>query len=401
MFEVDGCLTRSSYFEVTEEKDLAPDEILSVMEITACKGDVVELESYSGIDYFWSTGETSRSIEVTQSGVYDVIMSTNCNDYSSNEVNVFFADTNTPMVENDSVLIGQSAMFVGDTENLNWYLHKNDLEPIATGAEFVTPEIFEDQTYYVGEPNEGFGFNKGLMKVVPLNAVADTVYTENDRVVFEVLEELILYSVKVRTQRAGLRTIVISKEDEPLASYEVNLTVGVNTINIDFQFEPGIYTIGTDTEVNQTNLGTDHPQLSYSQIYTDSDKQIKGFLEIADSELYPGVSPYFFDWEIYYGYYYCEPRIPVQAIVKMPVSTLDITSHSYVYPNPTSGSISIRTDKDIPFNIDVLDVSGTKVMETITGDQSHMTIDLPDVSGMYFLKLTNKSSSEVVKVYVY
>ncbi len=400
-FEINGCLTRSSYFEVTEEKQLEQGEVLSQIEIAACDGDVVELEAHPGIAYYWSTDETTQVIEVTESGVYNVSMATNCANYDSGDANVFFADTKIPEVENDSVVMGTSATFVGDSEALNWYQNKIDLEPIATGSEFETPAISEDQTYYVGEVTEGFGFNKSLMKTVPLNNVGDSIYSENDFVEIEVLDKLILYSVKVRTQQAGIRRIVIMQENEELYSADKNLLVGVNTVNIDFQLEPGIYKIGTDTELNQTNFGTDHPQLSYSEIYTENDKLINGYLEVGESDLYPGVSPHFFDWEIYYGYYYCEPRVPVHAIVKTPVSTSELSTNSYIYPNPTSGQLNIRTEMDLPIKIDVYDISGAKVMKTIHGSEPHVTIDMPAAAGMYIIKLTNNLSSQTKKIYVH
>lgn len=400
-FEDLGCVIRSSYFEVTEEKTLEEDDILSQVEIVACDGEVVELEAYSGTAYYWSTEETSQVIEVSESGIYNVAMATNCDEYTSGDVDVFFGAIKIPIIENDSVLLGESATFIGESEDLNWYLNKNDLEPLATGSEFVTTELFEDQTFYVSEITEGFGFNRSLMKTVPLNNIGDSTYTQNDFIEFEVLEELTLYSVKARTQKAGVRRIVVLEDDEELVAFDANLLVGVNTINIDYILKPGIYRIGTDSVTNQNNLSTEHPQLSYSQNYVQNDKRINGFLEIAESELYPGITPYFFDWEIYYGHYYCDPRVAVHALIKEPVSTEDLIVNSVVFPNPTAGKISVRTDMEIPYSIDVLNVSGTKVMGSINGDQPVMTFEMPKISGLYFLKLTNGFTSEVKKVYVH
>ncbi|MEM9546725.1 MAG: FG-GAP-like repeat-containing protein [Bacteroidota bacterium] len=399
-FTMDGCPSQTSYFEVTEKLDLEATDIVSDREIVACAGDVVELKSHPGIAYFWSTGETSEVIEVMESGIYNVSLSTNCDNYISEDVDVFFAESSIPEVENDSVLIGESAVFVGDSEDLNWYQNKNDLEPLTTGIEFVTPEIFEDQTYFVGEVTEGYGFNGAMMKTIPLNNVGDTIYSQNDFVEFEVFDQMVFYSVKARTQRAGIRRFVLFQDTAELTSFDYELASGVNTITFDQQLEPGIYKVGTDSDVNLMNLNTEHPQLSYSELYVENDKRIDGVLSISNSELYPGVTPYFFDWEIYYGYYYCEPRVPVHAVIKMPVSTNDDATNSIIYPNPTKGQLTIRTEMQLPYQIDVLDVSGSKAMNTIIADRSDFTLEMPINPGIYFLKLTNQRSSYSERIIV-
>jgi len=399
--EKNGCITRTSYFEVTEEINLSPDDILPNIDQVVCEGDLVKLKSYPGTSYSWSTGDITQVIDVVDSGIYSLAMTTNCDTYISNQVEVLFADINLPIVESDSIILGGNATFISEGEELYWYQNKNDVEPLAIGNEFITPALFESQTYYVGEPNSGYGFAKNIMPIVPLNSVGDTIYTENEFVQFEILNDLTLNSVKVRTQKVGFRRVLILEGNIILTGITVDLTVGVNTIDIDYSFSPGVYTIGTFDAVNQTNLGTDHPQLSYSTVYSNADKRIEGYLKVEDSEIYPGTTPYFFDWDIDYGFYYCEPRVPVHAIVKDPVSTDDLNVNSIIYPNPTSGQISIRTDMEVPFNIDVFDVSGRNVINTIRGDKAFMTVEMPIVSGLYLLKLTNGRFSKVEKVYVY
>lgn len=400
-FEDSGCLTRSSYFEVTEENVLEPSDVLAAANIAACEGDIVELEAHPGTGYFWSNEATSQTIDVVESGVYNVILSTNCDNYTSEDVNVYFAEVVPPIVENDSVMLGENALFIGDNENLNWYQDKNDLEPIATGSTFESPEIFEDQTYYVGEVTEGYGFNGALMGTVPLNSVGDTIYKANEFIEFEVSTPMILYSIKVRTQHAGVRKVLILKGQDELAAFDFNLTEGVNTLTLDIPLDEGVYRLGTDISVNQELLGTDHPGLSYSQFYVEKDKEIEGCLKVADSEMYPGVSPYFFDWQVYYGYYFCESRIPVYAVIKDPVSTDEISLLSRVFPNPTAGRITIQTDEIELNEIEVYDFTGARVLKKSTVGQTSIDVEMPTQAGFYFLKLKGESANSVHKIYVY
>jgi len=399
-FEENGCLRRSSFFAVAEEEVLEPEEILSTKAIVACRGDVVELESHPGVDYFWSTGEDTQTIEVRESGIYNVVLSTNCDTYVSEDLSVIFAESDTANVEGDTILIGERAILSSGTENTNWYQNKNDLLPIAQGLEFETPELFEDQTYFVGIPSEGFGFNGSLMDVVPLNNVGDSLYKENEFVEFQVFSELTIFSLKVRTQRAGIRKVLILQEGIVVDSIDIDLSVGVNTIPLNRVFAAGKYMIGTDAQVNLENLGTEHPQLSYATIYSDKDKMIDGFLHIEDSAIYVGVSPYFFDWEVYYGAYRCEPRVPVRVVVDDFVATEDFGALTKVYPNPTSGQLYMESVYNGPFTVEVTDIAGNRIEQVLSIYQNRSTIEMPRSAGLYFVKITSQGRSETFKVVV-
>ena len=399
--EKDGCVTRTSYFEVREEVDLTSEDILVESDQVACQGDVVKLKSYPGTSYVWSTGDTTQVIDVMDSGMYSLTLTTNCATYISNPVEVLFAETNMPIIENDTIEVGENATFSSDGEELNWYQNKLDFEPLARGSEFVTTALTESQTYFVGSPSIGYGYEENVMPNVPLNKIGDTIYSENEFVDFEVLNDLTLNSIKVRTQKAGFRRIFIFENNLILKGINVDLSVGVNTIDIDYNFSPGEYQLGTSAIDNQTNFGTNHPNFSYSDVYTGADKQIDGYLKIEDSEIYPGVTSYFFDWDIDYGAFYCEPRIPIYAVVKDPVSTEDLSVNSIIYPNPTLGQITIETDIELPYSLDVFNMSGRKVMKSIKGGNPLITIDLPSVPGVYFLKITNGDLSTVEKIYVF
>lgn len=395
------CIIYTTFFEVTEELQLTQEEILPEIDFVLCEGDNVKLSAYPGISYEWSNGESSRVIEVMESGIYHVTVNTNCNSYVSDGIRVEVAESIMPIVENDTVFFGESATLIGDSENLNWYQNKNDLEPLFSGMSFETPMLFESQTYYIGEVNSGFGLNQSLMNNVPLNNVGDSIYSQNDFVEFEIFNDLNINSLKVRTQRAGERKFVVLNEGVEVISLFIDLGVGVNEIDLNYHFSPGRYKIGTDETVNQNNLGTPHPQLSYSEVYAEKDKRIDGYLEVFDSEIYDGISPYFFSWDVNYGYFECEPRFPVHVVVKAPVFTSDLTPHSIIFPNPSPGEIYVQTDMNLPYYIDVFDISGARVMDRIKVDKAEELIDLRENKGMYFLKLTNDMGSEVKKVYVY
>ena len=396
-----GCTAFTSYFEVTEEVTLSQNDVLNIPDQVACKGDLVKLKAYPGIAYAWSTNDNTQEIEVLESGKYSLTLTSNCGDYSSKDVEVFFADTKSPIIINDTVMVGESAMFIGAGQQLNWYQNKNDIEPIATGSEFMTPELFTSQTYFVGEPTSGNGYVENVMPNVPLNEISDSTYSTNDTIHFNVLQDLHLNAIDVRTQIPGVRKIILVQGQNELATYEVDLVAGVNTIAIDYQFETGDYQLTTDPIVNQMNIGSQHPSFSFSELYTPIDRSIYGYLDISGSQRYEGITSYFFNWDVEYGNYYCEPRIAIEAIVKMPVSVSDKIFQTNIYPNPTSGQITIVTDFSAPYEIQLIDLAGRQLSSRSIFHQQELLIDLPDTQGIYFIKLTNREGSIIEKVYRY
>ena len=397
----DGCKNYTSYFEVMEEIDLGLNEVLNVPDQIACDGDLVKLKAHPGIAYAWSTNDNTQEIEVFESGKYSLTLTTNCGDFGSRDVEVLFADTKTPIIINDTILLGEKATFIGAGQELNWYQNKNDEVPLATGNEFTTPDLFTSQTFYVGEPTSGNGYFENIMINVPLNQVSDTSYSENDTVQFSVFQDVFINSIDVRTQVPGERKLRLLQDETEIATFDVDLIAGVNTIAMEYQLEAGNYYLTTDPMVNQMNLGTEHPAFSFSEVYTAVDKSIFGYLEISDSQLYPGLSPYFFNWDMEYGSYYCEPRIAVEAVVVIHVSAEETNFEASIFPNPTTGQISIVTDLSTPYEIQIVDLSGRQIGETKVSDQQELSINLPNASGIYFIKLANKEGRHIEKVYRY
>lgn len=400
IMEIDGCTIRTPYFQVVEEMDIESDAIISVENLILCGGNVAKLNAFPGSNYQWSTGETTDAIQVEESGNYSVTVTTNCGALLSGDVEIEVVDTEYPTVENDTVMIGEKAVFVGESETLRWYQNKNDIQALAVGSIFETESIFEDLTFYVGNPDTGYSYSTSLMTVVPLNSVGDSIYSENEFVNFVVKRALKINSLKVRTQREGMRRIVINEGGTNVAAFDVNLDVGVSTIEINLALDPGEYSIGTDENINSENLGSVHPYFSYSNIYIANDKVVSGYLQIMDSELNPGVSPYFFDWDIEYGYFDCEPRIPVQAVIKDDVSTKDVESDFLIYPNPTSGRLYIDSDLENDYRIQLFNSAGQLISRSMNLVRGVQEIRMPNEPGLYFLQLTNKQRTYSHKVYV-
>lgn len=64
-----------------------------------------------------------------------------------------------------------------------------------------------------------------------------------------------------------------------------------------------------------------------------------------------------------------------------------------IYPNPTSGMLTIQTERNINFNIEIFDIMGKKIAQL----QNQAIIDISNInSGMYILKMTDLETNQVI-----
>ncbi|MFK5855421.1 MAG: PKD domain-containing protein, partial [Bacteroidota bacterium] len=108
---------------------------------TICDADILVLDAGSGfIDYLWSTGETTQTINVNSTGIYDVIASTvHCSSYDTININAVsgpFADAGSDEV------ICQFEQFDFNNSNLApWATNYINLEWIGGVGVFSDPTI--------------------------------------------------------------------------------------------------------------------------------------------------------------------------------------------------------------------------------------------------------------------
>jgi hypothetical protein len=84
----------------------------------------------------------------------------------------------------------------------------------------------------------------------------------------------------------------------------------------------------------------------------------------------------------------------------MSVSTSELNNTSIVYPNPTYGLIHIVTDMTLPYTVEVYDVS-ERLLNQVQSDHSDLSFELPEIAGLYFLKVKNGKEQIIKKVYKY
>jgi hypothetical protein len=80
------------------------------------------------------------------------------------------------------------------------------------------------------------------------------------------------------------------------------------------------------------------------------------------------------------------------------VNELNGLQTSFVYPNPTSGIVTVIAKKSSMMNIELYDISGRRILTDVTSGNK-VEIDLSEfTNGIYYLKITSENSAEVFKI---
>lgn len=118
-----GCITYIDTFKVRHE----PAPILDLgKELVDCNNQPVQIDAkYPGSEYYWSTGDTTERITVTQPGVYSLTISDKCG-IQTDSVEVFIqSPTPAPTAVDTTICqFTQNAVINVLGDNITWYTHE-------------------------------------------------------------------------------------------------------------------------------------------------------------------------------------------------------------------------------------------------------------------------------------
>lgn len=378
-----------------------------------CGGSVVELSANHGTDYLWSTGETTQSIEVSSSGSYSVTVSdNNCGVSGTSEAfEVSFVDIDAPTVVGPTeVTFDQTATLTASGNGvLSWYDQEEGGNLLSDNAEFVTPNITGNVTFYASNKIEGETNN---YQVGPLQHEGQNEYSNgetNGYIEFDAFDDFTLNSVDVFTNEPGERIIqLLNSNGDIVEDLSVNVPMSDDnayTINLNFYVPMGSnYRLTTNGDLNIQNFGNPNPQFKR----TDGDDAPLYYPYVIDDVVSLDDSPYGTDW---YYYFYdwsittsssCEIRTPHS----ISVNTVDVEENYFneltVAPNPTSRFFNVELTLETVNNIhvQVLNLLGEVVYEAKeTTNSFSKNIDLESLSkGVYTLNLNVNNKQYVEKI---
>jgi len=156
--DINGCAVISDYYNPISDSTAYEEIYLSDTFQTACQGDVVLLSTKSAVNYSWSNGGGSQTIEVTESGTYAAKVTSICEgEFSGDSLQVEFYELPLPpLVEGDSVQIGETALLISQSENTMWFASLGATDPIYVGDSLLVTNLQETTTYYA-EVEQAYG----------------------------------------------------------------------------------------------------------------------------------------------------------------------------------------------------------------------------------------------------
>lgn len=125
-------------------------------EVPLCAGGIVTLTSVNGTSFSWTTGETTKSVDIAAPGEYRVVI-TDANGCSATSEIVKVVEVtqkaSAPTASNMSACENTTATLKAEsgiaTPTFTWYASATDKTPAHQGATFTTPAVTSDRSYWV------------------------------------------------------------------------------------------------------------------------------------------------------------------------------------------------------------------------------------------------------------
>ena len=375
--DADGCFGFSTAVATTVDPVFFP-QIEAVGDVLFCEGESVVLQETAtpdALSYTWSNGMTGSAITITESGTYSVVVEGPCMNFISSTIDVDVIDAPAPTAIGDTIFAEGIAELVGFGNDLAWYDVETGGTALGFGPNFTTPVISATTDFYV-EDRSGIPstFAEGGML-----EHSGTLYSgnqnSNNLLIFDAFEPVILDSVRVYTDVAGVREIIcVDNSGNTLSSALVNIPEGESVVYVGLEIPEGTdLALTTDEITNNANLGFGGPRLQRSSEDVQYPYDIGGMVSLKESNFGDGWYYYFYDWKIRTPDFSCaSPRVAVEALLDASLPTIDLakTDDVKVFPNPSNGNITLELKFDITESVQLrlTDITGKTVIDNTVQD---------------------------------
>ena len=368
----------------------------SIVEIT--DNDTVAFSSIAtGLEYLWSTGDTSFSIQVTKAGKYAYRLKTLCGYLFSDTIEVKKIIIDAPVVSADTVCINNTAVLTVNTsadEQVVWFNASGAV--LDTGNSYVTEPLSVNTTYYVEKQK----INPVLF-VGPKDASIGNAGHESDRLeglYFDVHFPVKIKSVSVTANYTGYRSIVIKDHTNIIIFFKTyGVPTGTSRIPLNVSLPPGKnYHINqTDTRFLRNSTGADFP---YS---------IHGLIDITATAYAQGYYHFFYDWEVepLLNEKYKSAKTRIEVVVEQCLG-IDPVSKIYnlnIFPVPANDHLIIQfnTTPGTTGTIELYTLDGKQIYEEEFKDVVERSLNISHLQqGLYLLKISSDGESIRKKVII-
>ena len=392
VFDAAGCAGVSNTVSVVEVTGEAP-TITASGDLVLCAGQTLDLIASSAANWTWSTGATSQSIAVTESGEYFVTATDICGNVSASETLVVevFASPSEPAVSGPVVgPPGLTWELVGNSESLHWYDAPNATTPIFIGSVFTTPIVNESTTFWVEDVLESVG---STGQGGELTTDAGQMHNNSTYyLIFDAYEDIVIESVKVFANGAGVRTIaVVDENDVVLASGDYNIPDGESEVALNL-FVPAGSNYGLSCITDNPQLWRDGLGSSLNYPYAIGDLASITKSSVTGNNTY-NYYYFFYDWEVSTPTVTCtSERVAVEVLI-VGVEEEMAEGVSRVFPVPTSDVLFVEWNGTPAGLADVRMIDGmgrlVKEWNRLSWDGAgRLMLDLSDLApGRYSLQM--------------
>ena len=405
----DECPSTSASVLVQNNPDETP-IITAVGDLSFCEGGSVTLSSSTASSYDWSTGATSQSIDVSESGLYTVTVAGACQQWTSDPINVTVLQSPAPGTQDVYLSVPGVATLNATGNDISWYDVPTGGSPVGTGSSFTTPFLNDTTTYYA---EDAYSYN-GDTLFTGQYSHAGSLYSgsnsTNAWIDFDVMSPCILKSVKVITNVPGNRLIEWRNYNGGvIQSAMIYVPNDSSRIQLNFNLTPGSgYQLGTNTNQNNILLGYDSPHLQRSDAGVDYPYTLNDLVSLTGSPFGPDTYYYFYDWEIQkYPTICVSDRAPATVFIGVTgIQDPDPMTAIQAFPNPTDGILTLSSNNTIAgeINMQLIDVTGRIILSKISnGLKSGETVQLNLTSfakGIYYLNVKTDGGTIQHKVVI-
>ena len=395
-----------------------------------CEGETITLTSSvenSTMEYLWSNGMTTSSIEVNEPGTYYVEVTSECGSNISESIEVTTTAVLPPESEEVTVEEGEIAILnATGAGNIFWI--DNNGELVGTGESFSTPELYEDTSYFVYQEQEIIPAPEYL-STGEVDHLCDgggscdysgTVYNGGLR--FEAVNDFTLNSVKVYAGLAGTRTFELRNTSLDVIYESTTLNIPESEENgfevvLNWLVPAGEYIITTNSDLNNQNFGDNNPLLKRTTgglatfphtieniinisegYYNNEGNNING-AGFSTSYYY-----YFYDWKINndwgIGEVSCiSEQTEVEVFVNINnTNIIEENSIDFsIFPNPANKQLNLKPESNFneSVSIYILNEVGEEIEKfKIENFKNEIEFDIEKYSsGLYFIKIESLNST--------
>ena len=279
-----------------------------------CTGGSINLSATGGSSFLWSTGATTQSIIVNQSGSYTCTVTSYCGTNTS--VPFVVSNVSPSMASGQGLTIcaeNVANLTASGSGQLTWY----DAQGIqvAVGGTYTTPVLTTSQTYYVTNTQS---YSDSVNAEPHTNGIGGGGYSSvNQYEIFNSYESFTLKSAKVYALNAGNISIELQASDGSiLQSATVSVPSGASRVNLNFA-------VPLDS-----NLRLKATSMPSGGLYRNNNSavypyEIPGLVSITGCSAGASFYCYFYDWEIFTPNGTCESASsPIDVIVNGPLNPI-------------------------------------------------------------------------------